>query len=62
MQAMLRLREAGRKLVLVTGREMADLTLFDRIVAENGGVLFDRATGREKLLGPGGRPSSLSEV
>lgn len=60
IQAILRLRKAGRKLILVTGREMADLkhvmpdlTLFDRIVAENGGVLFDPATGREKLLGPG---------
>lgn len=59
IHALLRLRDAGRKLVLVTGREMADLrhvmpdlTLFDRIVAENGGVLFDPPTGREKLLGP----------
>jgi HAD superfamily hydrolase (TIGR01484 family) len=57
--ALQRLKESGRHLVLVTGREMADLrhafpevTLFERIVAENGGVLHDPATGRERALAP----------
>jgi HAD superfamily hydrolase (TIGR01484 family) len=54
-----RLRASGRRLILVTGREMADLrhalpevALFERIVAENGGVLHDPATGRERVLAP----------
>src|ERR1051326_93774 len=43
-----RLRASGFKIFLVTGREVEDLTnvfprcdLFDRVVAENGGVLYD---------------------
>jgi hydroxymethylpyrimidine pyrophosphatase-like HAD family hydrolase len=43
-----RLRASGRRLLLVTGRALDDLKrvfpaihLFDRIVAENGGVLYD---------------------
>jgi hypothetical protein len=46
------LRGSGRKLLLVTGRTVEDLLgiyshidLFDRVVAENGGVLFRPATG-----------------
>jgi len=45
-------RDSGRKLLLVTGRTVGDLLgiyndleLFDRVVAENGGVLFRPATG-----------------
>jgi HAD superfamily hydrolase (TIGR01484 family) len=52
-----RLRSSGRKLILVTGRHMPDLStvfsrfdLFDRIVAENGGLLYQPATREEKLL------------
>jgi HAD superfamily hydrolase (TIGR01484 family) len=59
LNALRRLRDTGRRLVLVTGREMEDLrhafpetALFDRIVAENGGVLYDPATGRERALAP----------
>jgi hydroxymethylpyrimidine pyrophosphatase-like HAD family hydrolase len=54
-----RLRESGRKLILVTGRVLDDLKkvcprleLFDRIVAENGGLLYRPATREEKVLGP----------
>jgi HAD superfamily hydrolase (TIGR01484 family) len=57
--ALRRLRETGRRLILITGRKMEDLryalpgmALFDRIVAENGGVLHDPATGRERALAP----------
>jgi HAD superfamily hydrolase (TIGR01484 family) len=59
VDALRRLRATGRRLVLVTGREMEDLrhafpetALFDRIVAENGGVLHDPATGQERALAP----------
>jgi HAD superfamily hydrolase (TIGR01484 family) len=52
--ALRRLKETGRRLVLVTGRELADLrhafaeiTIFDRVLAENGAVIYDPATGQE---------------
>jgi hydroxymethylpyrimidine pyrophosphatase-like HAD family hydrolase len=52
-----RLRESGRHAVLVTGRELADLLTvcpyvdrFSRVVAENGGVLYDPATRESRLL------------
>jgi HAD superfamily hydrolase (TIGR01484 family) len=55
--ALERVRASGRKLILATGRHLPDLStvfsrfeLFDRIVAENGGVLYRPATGEEKLL------------
>jgi hydroxymethylpyrimidine pyrophosphatase-like HAD family hydrolase len=58
LAALWRLRESGRKLVLVTGRELPDLLsvfpeygLFDRIVAENGALLFRPETREEQLLG-----------
>lgn len=56
--ALRRVRDSGRKLVLVTGREVesllhtfAHVDLFDRVVAENGGLLYEPATQRERLLG-----------
>src|SRR6202163_4298055 len=56
--ALSRLRDTGRRLILVTGRELKDLRtvcfhfeLFDRIVAENGAVVYCPATGEERLLG-----------
>lgn len=55
--ALRRLGENGRQVILVTGREMEELrhvfpelTLFDRVVAENGGVLYDPVTGCERAL------------
>jgi hydroxymethylpyrimidine pyrophosphatase-like HAD family hydrolase len=56
-EAMRRLRASGRKLILVTGRDLddlrnicPDLELFHRVVAENGGVLYRPATREQKLL------------
>ena len=58
-EALVAFRRSGRKLLLVTGRELPDLLrvfprieLFDRIVAENGALLFDPATKKETPLGP----------
>ena len=58
LQALERLRLSGRKLVMVTGRELDDLAgvfprleLFDRIVAENGALLYCPATREERALG-----------
>jgi hydroxymethylpyrimidine pyrophosphatase-like HAD family hydrolase len=55
--ALERLKKSGRKVFLVTGRELPDLkkvypeyAVFDRIVAENGGLLYDPALDEEKLL------------
>ena len=57
LDALRRLREAGRKLVLVTGRLLPDvaalfepLDLFDRVVAENGAVLYRPASKEEQAL------------
>src|SRR5438552_2283695 len=55
--ALYRVVESGRKLLLVTGRQLEDLlaifpqvTLFARVVAENGAVLYDPANREEKIL------------
>src|SRR5207247_10593879 len=54
-------KKSGRKLILVTGRELDDLIkvfprldLFDRVVVENGALLYRPATREERPLG--GRP------
>jgi HAD superfamily hydrolase (TIGR01484 family) len=58
VEALERLCETGRKLLLVTGRELPDLMrafarldLFDRVVAENGALLYRPATREEQPLG-----------
>jgi hydroxymethylpyrimidine pyrophosphatase-like HAD family hydrolase len=58
-----RARQSGRKVILVTGRELASLRdvfssfhLFDWIIAENGALLYNPATHEERLLCPA--PSS----
>lgn len=55
--ALKRLRHSGRKLLLVTGRELDDLlrvfpeiNLCDLVVAENGAVLYNPTTREAKLL------------
>ena len=57
IRAIERFRASGGRPILVTGRELPDLErtfarfdLFDRIVAENGGVLYNPATKRERVL------------
>lgn len=58
LTALKRLRESGRKLVLVSGRHLEDLgrvfppiDLFDRVVVENGALLYNPATGEAQPLG-----------
>lgn len=65
--ALNRARSAGLRLIMVTGREVNDLmnvftqaALFDRVVAENGGVLYDPATQTLDVLGAA-PPSPLIE-
>jgi hydroxymethylpyrimidine pyrophosphatase-like HAD family hydrolase len=60
MDALRRVREAGRRVLLVTGRQFEDLLavcpeidFFDLVVAENGAVLYDpRARKVEDLIEP----------
>ena len=58
LEAIRRLRSAGKKLVLVTGRELDELKdvfphidLCDLVVAENGALLYRPSSGRIRLLG-----------
>jgi hydroxymethylpyrimidine pyrophosphatase-like HAD family hydrolase len=58
IDALERLRSSGRRTILVTGRELLDLKsvfprldLFDRVVAENGGLLYCPQTREERALG-----------
>jgi HAD superfamily hydrolase (TIGR01484 family) len=57
LQALEALRRSGRRLLMVTGRELDDLKsvfahleLFDLVVAENGALLYRPKTGEEILL------------
>ena len=57
--ALRRLAATGRKLILVTGRQLNDLLrvfpdarIFDAVVAENGAVLYRPATGATRVLAP----------
>ena len=57
LEALAQVRQSGRKLLLVTGRELKDLfdvfppiSIFDRVVAENGAVIYDPARAKRRLL------------
>jgi hydroxymethylpyrimidine pyrophosphatase-like HAD family hydrolase len=57
VRALERLRASGRKIILVTGRELDELAtvfhrleLFDRVVAENGALLYRPDTCEERRL------------
>jgi HAD superfamily hydrolase (TIGR01484 family) len=57
LHALERLKESGRKLLLVTGRELPELRrdfdrfdLFDRVIVENGALLYVPATNEERTL------------
>ncbi len=58
IEALRKLRESSRKLIMATGRQLKELlevfpeaaTLFDYIVAENGGVLYKPSTRDYKVL------------
>ena len=63
------LKTSGRKIALVTGREMPDLErvfpafkVFDYIVAENGALIYNTTTGTEELLGPAPDAAFVDEL
>jgi hydroxymethylpyrimidine pyrophosphatase-like HAD family hydrolase len=69
LKALRRMREAGRQLVLVTGRVLDDLfatfddcDLFNRIVAENGALLYDPSSKTSRLLAPPPPPTLLAAL
>jgi HAD superfamily hydrolase (TIGR01484 family) len=64
-----RLAASGRKLILVTGRQLNDLlhvfpeaTLFDAIVAENGAVLYRPASRETRVLAQPPSPQFVEEL
>ncbi|WP_026617651.1 HAD family hydrolase [Ensifer aridi] len=69
LQALKRLRETGRRLLLVTGRELPDLKrvfphtdLFDKVVVENGALLYTPETEEERPLAPAPPPAFIERL
>ncbi|MCA1369980.1 HAD-IIB family hydrolase [Bradyrhizobium sp. BRP14] len=69
LEALKRLRETGRRLVLVTGRELPDLKrvfphtdLFDKVVVENGALLYTPETEEERPLAPSPPPAFVERL
>ena len=69
VEALRSFKQSGRRLILVTGRELPDLRrvfsqleLFDLAVVENGGLLVEPATGQEILLGEAPPPFFVEEL
>src|SRR5262249_38298785 len=57
LEGLNRFRSSDRRLILVTGRVLSEILsicsnieLFDLVVAENGGVLYEPSSRREKIL------------
>jgi hydroxymethylpyrimidine pyrophosphatase-like HAD family hydrolase len=68
LEGLRRLKASGRKLLLVTGRELEELLgifpevdVFDRVVAENGALLYRPQSGERHALGEP-PPASLIEA
>ena len=69
LSALDRAAAAGRKLVLVTGRELDDLARvfdrldrFDYVVAENGALLYRPSTNARRVLAPAPPPAFVAEL
>jgi hydroxymethylpyrimidine pyrophosphatase-like HAD family hydrolase len=69
LRALERLRQSGRKLVLVTGRVLDDLQnvfprldLFDRVVAENGAVLYSPQAREKHVLAAAPKPQFIATL
>jgi hydroxymethylpyrimidine pyrophosphatase-like HAD family hydrolase/energy-coupling factor transporter ATP-binding protein EcfA2 len=64
-----RFKESGRKLLLVTGRELPDLKrvfpelgLFDKVVAENGALIYTPASEEEKPISTAPSPDFVKAL
>lgn len=69
IEALHRLRAGGRKVILVTGRELpelqsvfSDFSLCDVVVAENGALLYWPAEDKEEVLGEPPPPEFVAEI
>ena len=69
LKSLQQLRQSGRRLILVTGRELPDLLrvlphidMFDRVVAENGALVYCPDTRTETALGPPPRPEFVESL
>lgn len=69
VHALERLAASGRKVILVTGRELEGLLsvfprleVFDRVVAENGAVLYTPQTRTRRTLGTAPSPELVHEL
>jgi hydroxymethylpyrimidine pyrophosphatase-like HAD family hydrolase len=69
LAALRRVSESGRRLLLVTGRELDELLevfpgidVFDLVVAENGAVLYTPATKETRDLAPPPPPAFVAEL
>ncbi|HXH07694.1 MAG TPA: HAD-IIB family hydrolase [Vicinamibacterales bacterium] len=69
LEALERVRASGRRLLLVTGRQLDDLLhvfpeagRFDLVVAENGALLYEPATRETRLLGEPPPATFLDEL
>ena len=67
--ALQRAHDAGLKLIMVTGRELTELfntfphtALFDRIVAENGAVLYDPGSKQIEMLASAPPPALIERL
>lgn len=69
LAALERFKKSGRKLVLVTGRELPDLkrvfsevSLFDKVVAENGALIYTPASEDERVIAPSPEPKFVARL
>ena len=69
VEALKRVRASGRKLILATGRQLTELqevfseyAVFDRIVAENGAILYRPASQDCKVLAEPPAPEFVGEL
>jgi HAD superfamily hydrolase (TIGR01484 family) len=69
VESLEQLKASKRKIILVTGRELDELktifprhNIFDRIVAENGALIYNPATLEERLLGEAPPESFIQDL
>ena len=69
LKALEEFRQSGRRLILVTGRELPDLKsmfpwldLFDRVVAENGAVLYQPDAHNKRVLAAAPDPAFVNAL
>ncbi|MGN6303626.1 MAG: HAD-IIB family hydrolase [Mesorhizobium sp.] len=69
LSALEKLKKSGRKLILVTGRELPDLKqvfpevgMFDKVVAENGALIYTPASEEERAISPSPSPEFVAKL